>query len=83
MTSTENVLTVDGVPACRSGDCKGRAEFYAEIPRRFARTGPRRGPRLINEGWEGAFCQYHLMRALELKVNEIGFHDVLKIKRVA
>lgn len=79
---TDPVNLIDGVPACRSGDCKGKAEFRAEIPRRFMKTQAST-PRLLHEGWEGDFCHYHLMRALELKIFEVGFHDTLKIKRIA
>ena len=74
---------VDGIPMCRSVDCKGKAEFRAEIPKRWARTSTRGVPRLIGEGWEGDFCHYHLLRALELKVFEVEFHDVLRIVRLA
>jgi len=57
---------------CRSGDCDELATYYAEIPGGSENKG---------KGWDGHFCQAHLLRALELKLLELG-RDAVQIWRI-
>lgn len=71
---------------CRSNDCKDWAEFYVHLAEfwqtdRYDDDKVRRSKK--DEEWEGAFCKSHLMRVLDLRLADVGFHRPLRIERVA
>jgi hypothetical protein len=72
---------------CRSQDCKGLAEFVAELPKQKHRARGNDGnlhefKALEGEPWEGQFCTKHLLRALELVMVRIDFYTPITIKRI-
>lgn len=66
---------------CRSGDCQLMAEFYVDLPAEWGKNGGPGAPRKKHDEWTGHFCYDHLIRVLELKVNEIN-DSPLRIRRV-
>lgn len=73
---------------CRSNDCQDQAEFYVHLAEYTPRElGLDRGKQ-FNQArkhpeWDGRFCRAHLLRVLELQLDEVGFHRPLRIERVS
>lgn len=73
---------------CRSQDCKGLAEFTAELPTQKHRGISGSGQTLHelkaleDEPWEGQFCTKHMLRALELVMIRLDFRTPLTIRRI-
>lgn len=60
---------------CRSGDCDDAATYRAVL--RMPRS-PGNSPK----PWEGEFCHKHLMRVLNLKIEELFYQCTLTITRI-
>lgn len=54
---------------CRSLGCDERAEFYVEVLEGMQ----------VQANWNGEFCRPHLVRCMDLKVQELNFtkHTVI------
>lgn len=76
-------LELVGPRPCRSNDCDGLAEFYADIPTLWRMDQRRpRIPERYFDSWDGYFCSKHLLRVLDLKIAELPIGVTLRIRKI-
>lgn len=68
--------------ACRSMDCQDQAVFYVDLPAVWKHADGAGRRAIAQDKWEGHFCPLHLLRVLELKIDEIPFSAALRIRRI-